>query len=174
MDAATAEIDQMNKELGDGLKDSQFKRRTLYRTIFSVVEAYVNHTKEVVHHFCCNTASFTNPEKLALLDRVYVVNDQGRIEEKDITSSMQTNVRMAFWAIAKGMGNDHVVDFGTEGARSFFEAAKVRDRITHPRLKRGWEVADDEIALLNKAWDWFSEQMGICSKPSGAIDLSAY
>jgi hypothetical protein len=173
MDAAKAEIDEMNRVLNIEQSDSQFKRRTMYRTVFSVVEAYSSHMKEMAHYFAgCDNNIFTDAEKLALLGRTYVINSSGRIEEQDAKISMKTNIRMAFWAISKAMGNDHLVDFGTAGAERFFQAVKVRDKIIHPNLRRGWDINDAEINLLHQAWAWFSEQMSICSRPGDNIDLT--
>ena len=158
--ATGEEIEELNKLLKE-LEDNQFTRRMRVRVIFSSIEAHISHLKSSALAFAMEKEDvFTEDEHLELNDQRK--KSDGRIIENRPT--LKENLKIAFRALAKSIENGYEIDFGNERARRFFKAADVRNRITHPKSARDWDVSESDLELINGAWIWFGEHLVEVSK----------
>jgi hypothetical protein len=169
MRSAQQELDGLNSFLDASKADCQFTRRTMVRTIFACIEAYVSHLKQSTLLFSTDQPNLFQPvEILALRDEESFIADNGKLGTRGTRIRFRTNLQLAFSSFARASGREYSLNFGDARGARFIEAVTVRDRITHPKSADAWEVSESEVALVQDAWCWFGEHLVAVSRPQSS------
>ena len=160
LDVTNKEIADFNA-LSDKLDDNQFTRRMRVRVVFSSIEAHISHMKASSLAFSLSDENtFTTKEQLALRDQRQT--STGKIVENRLP--LKENIKIAFKAFSKATRSGYTIDYGSTDAQRFFQAAEVRNRITHPKSASDWLLSEEDIELINEAWTWFGQHLVDVSK----------
>lgn len=155
-----SEIKAFNETFGTGKELSDFGRRCLYRTIFSSIEAYISHLKSSALLFTIDRPDvFSEAERFALRDLEHFVDNKGMVGTRSARIRLKDNLRLAFRLFGRAMEKDYQVGFDSPGGISFTSAIKVRDRLTHPKDPRDWQIGEAEAKMVIDAWKWFGEHL---------------
>jgi hypothetical protein len=133
--------------------DSQAVRRIYVRLFISFVESVVASIKADMLADPPRPLSLS--EQALLTESAVDVSDTGDIRDRPLLLQIGKNVRFAFKFYAANHNLAFTVDFGGEGWRAFVETVRVRNRITHPKRLEEMSISDDELAVIDRAHDWF-------------------
>lgn len=148
-----------------GKVDEQFYRRSLIRTMFSLIDAFCYHLKQeslsVAKH---NPITFSKRTLEVLTETRINKSIEGSQTTRPYYPSPQENLRVAIRTYAKvksGFVPDHI----RHHPIVFAISKKIRDRITHPKAADDLVVSNEEFreAILLLQWlqavfDWQTEQ----------------
>jgi hypothetical protein len=144
--------------------DSQFCRRMMCRTIFSSIEAIVNHMKQTALLLESDRRNvFSDAERLALRDVEYFIEDNGEVKERSARIRFKANLCFALSALAK-VNRPSFVLKKDDGWNALCKSLEVRDRITHPKNADSYLITDDEMEAIGDGWDWFGAAITNVSK----------
>ena len=131
--------------------DSQFRRRTIYRTIFAAIEGHIEHIGYVSYHFGegINTAQ----EKVCEL-RGKRITKNNKIANMSFKARIDRNLKELIQTLAPDLTLDKTTEWD-----ELLKAAKVRDRLTHPKKVQNLEVSDMEMTQLGNGWNWFTKTL---------------
>ena len=148
------DVSECAKQLRDN--DTPFWRRTLVRTVFSMIEAFnVSVADKAITALVNPRNRKYNISALILLSgRDFRIAKNG-----DITSSNSRHPLLNFTGflirtLAKA-GNVRKHCLGQHGWNDFQKAVAIRNRITHPKTKGDAEVSDEDINALMSGVTWY-------------------
>ncbi len=148
-----------------GQADEQFVRRSMVRTVFSLLDAFSYFLKreariEAERH----GITFSRRMTQVITEKRLRTADDGSETEVDHHVDLETNLRVAIRAYAQVRGCTAPWDIA-HLPREFALWKGVRDRITHPKRAADLEISDEEARAGNPLllWflavhDWFTEQ----------------
>lgn len=132
---------------------SPARGRNLIRTVFSAIEGfswlYRNHVIEVAR----DIDILTSEEEAALAEQAYSVTDNGKISKQSRFIPLTAMLRLTT-RIAMRLDSALVVRFDGLGWQQFQDAAKIRNRITHPKREVDLNVSEQDIATCLAAFEW--------------------
>lgn len=132
---------------------SPARGRNLIRTVFSAIEGfswlYRNHVIEVAR----DVDILTSEEEAALAEQAYSVTDNGKISKQSRFIPLTAMLRLTT-RIAMRLDSALVVRFDGLGWQQFQDAAKIRNRITHPKREVDLNVSEQDIATCLAAFEW--------------------
>lgn len=151
--------------------DSQFHRRNLVRTLFSVVDGMSSMLKEDAIALAVKRKHQFSPAELAILrEETYSLDKDGKATTKSGFASTEANVRFAIQTYIRLHEPEFSVDVGGEGWAAFKAALQIRHRLTHPTLAKSLEVTDAELETVKLASEWFEDQaVGEQAKSLGRV-----
>lgn len=138
---------------------TQFAKRAYIRSSF----AYIEGTVWLLKQACLGAADTTRPRVFSLAEYA-LLNDESYDLKNNGEPSVQTkflrlpdNVKFTDRAVAKFFGSKPQVHAGSTAWMNFLEAIKIRNRITHPKSLKDYEVIDNEIEVCREATHWFND-----------------
>jgi hypothetical protein len=142
---------------------TDFDRKTYIRTFFAYVEGLIGSIKDAA---LAAKDPHRTPAELAMLrEETYFLDEKGRAEKKRALLNIKANVLFAFRVMGRGFGvHDFAADTSVDGWRAFSDAVAIRNRLTHPRSLDQSRVTLEDVATVEKAEKWYSEQHAAFSR----------
>lgn len=142
-----------------------YRRRTMTRIIFSMIEAVSFRMKQLaLQHLAYHPSAFTAAEAALLREEDYLLESNGKVRTQSARLSTLPNIRFAFASFSKALGLTHQIDAGGSDWQALQQALHVRDRLTHPKEPSDLIVSNEELAQVRKAYEWFLENMVTSSR----------
>jgi len=153
-DALSSDYDKCVDHLES--EDSQFWRRTLCRTMFSMFEAMNGLLREKAIEAACSadkkSRSITRIE--LLLGNEYRILKDGRLEKQPLRRPFLNYTAFILRALAEE-SNTEPTFFSDSGWSEFQKAVNVRHRRTHPKKNTDMNISDAELTSLHEAVRWY-------------------
>lgn len=158
----TSDVEYLRPNLGERSiqiatsEAEEANRRFYVKAVFSLVEAVVEQHKRLLLDLAeRNMVVLGSGVREVLSERVYVVNGNGSVREREQYLQLERKLRAVYRAAGKAFGQPFATTFGDQGWQSFREALDVRDRLTHPKTFEDCDV--DEVALetVDQGHAWF-------------------
>jgi hypothetical protein len=154
------ELASFNKTFGAESEPTEFARRCLCRTVFSMIEAQISLLKASALLFSVNNKNcFSEQEILALQDCDSFVTDNGAVATRPAKIRLKDNLKLAFRLYGRSRGKDYKISYQTPGGMAFTSAIGTRDRLAHPKDSKDWIIGKDKAKLILEAWSWFGEHL---------------
>lgn len=157
-----SDVTRLENRISNSESESQWERRSAYRTTYAWIEGAVY----LMKHVACKTqngfyqADFERGEIAFLLEESYHLRNNGDVEVRlDRFVPIDKNLRLAFALFARGLGINTNLEVGTSGWEKFKEGIKVRNRLTHPKVADELRVTDNEMEALSTVIAWFDDQV---------------
>lgn len=132
---------------------SPARGRNLVRTVFSAIEGfswlYRNHVTGVAR----DIDILTSEEEAALAEQVHSVSERGKIIRQSRFIPLTAMLRLTT-RIAVRLDPALVVRFDGLGWQQLQDAAKIRNRIIHPKREVDLNVSEQDIATCLAAFEW--------------------
>lgn len=138
---------------------TQFAKRAYIRSSF----AYIEGTVWLLKQACIGAAQstgprvFSNAEYALLNDEAYDLKNNGEPSVQTKFLRLPDNVKFTDRAVAKFFGSIPQLDDRSTAWINFLSAIKIRNRITHPKNMRDYEVIDKEIEVCREVTHWFND-----------------
>ena len=137
--------------------DSQFWRRTLYRTSFSHFEGIMNGLKQVIYHTAPEAGLTLNPEvKLFLLDATPSLKNNGQVTTKKYFFSFEQTLKSIVYTYIELFSPKFKINYSGNEWQQFKNAILTRNRLTHPRTDDDLIISDKELEYIKNSTEWFS------------------
>jgi len=153
-DALSSDYDKCLDHLES--EDTQFWRRTICRTIFSIFEAMNGLLKEKAIEAACSadkkSRSITRIE--LLLGNDWRILKDGKLEKQPLRPPFLNYTAFILRALAEE-SNAEPTFFSDSGWNDFKKAVEVRHRLTHPQKNTDMNVSDAELTSLHEAVCWY-------------------
>ena len=155
--------------------DNQFKRRTYVRTVFALIEGDTfrrKHAALMLHDLYqemlgvsappeqlakVTQVVFTDAEIALIREEQYELDNKGEVQTRQKFLRPAANLRLSFKVYAKATDSSYELDVGGIGWDSYLKALAVRNRITHPRYERDIEISDEDLDVIQKAFQWYRD-----------------
>jgi len=157
--------------------DSQFNRRVYVRSLFSYYEAFGYFVRQFLIEI--------QRKKIALgkevnLDRFYLLQEEfptvgknGKIEAKDQKTPFANQFAFTLKEFADLVGvSAHI--FGDSGWEATQKAHKIRDRLTHPKVKEDSLVSNEDMEVCRKGYGWFAGLIAVQFKEAAKKSVKAF
>src|ERR1035438_790372 len=92
-----------------------------------------------------------------LAERVYVVQDDGTVRQRDQYLPLRRKIRAVYRAAGDAFGHRVKVRYDDQGWQQFQIATAVRDRITHPKSFLECDIGVEELDTVDRAEEWFRD-----------------
>ena len=136
--------------------DSQFWRRTLFRTGFSIIESLNTVMAKKAIEACCaggkRSFNFTRVELLGELD--YTIKKNGTLTGKPRRTPFIPHTAFILRSLAEESGVE-VTFLSENGWNQLQQCVTVRDRLTHPKHDTDMTISDQELEALEEAFFWY-------------------
>jgi len=140
-----------------------FWRRAYVRSVFAFIEGVTYRMKLLAFEDKDKPDVNFLPEELAfLLEEDFDLNEKGEVISTPAKISLTKNIRFAFKAIARASSINYELKVGDYGWDALRKAAKVRDRLMHPKSIEDLVVSNDDIDLIIKGSTWFVQNFQEC------------
>lgn len=147
--------DQLDSE------DTQFWRRTLCRTLFSMFEALNGLLREKALQAICSKKKNVNITRIQLLGgNEWRILETGKLEKQPLRRPFLNYTAFILRTLAEESGTEPVF-FSDDGWKEFQNAIKIRHRLTHPAKNTDMNISDAELATLRKAVRWYGNAVCI-------------
>jgi hypothetical protein len=153
-DALTSDFDKCVDHLE--AEDTQFWRRTICRTIFSMFEAMNGLLREkAVEALCSADKKSRNITRIELLSgNEWRILKDGKLEQQRLRRPFLNYTAFILRAFAEE-SNSEPTFFADSGWNDFQKAVEVRHRLTHPKKNTDMNVSDAELTSLHEAVRWY-------------------
>ena len=132
-------------------------KRVYVRSVFAFVEGMTHAFKRFAVAVHDHGGPLFSEAEVSLLRGVsYELKDTGEAASKQRFVRFAPNVRLAIRAFALASGYDGRLDYSTAGWQALREAARVRNRITHPRTPADLDVSDADLEAVTWVFGGFS------------------
>ncbi len=145
--------------------EEQFARRTILRTVFTVIDGLCWYLKTEALNLAENQGiRFSHNELKVLTEETETTDKNGKARRQRHFASPIENVRVSMAAFAKVRGCELPVDI-RKIPSAYSDCLAIRHRVTHPKSAAALRISDVEFSgltgLLN--WllavsDWITEQ----------------
>lgn len=153
--------DRANWEL-EIVEDKQFRRRTLVRTLFAVIEGTIFALKHrIMEDYKIEIIDLSPEEYAVLAEESYRLDNRGHLKKSNSYPGLQGNTRFTFsiYARIRGASSAFTIPLGKDARwQSFCTAIDIRNRLMHPKSTEDLIVSDSEWEAVQAAEDWFFEQ----------------
>lgn len=139
-------------------EDSPFTRRAYVRSVFAMIEGTLWVLKQTVLEAAALPGSVKGlsvAEHALLSEITYELRNNGHPREQPKFLRLPANLRFTFGVIAKYFDPDLDLGVGTPAWENFLASHGVRNRITHPKLPKDFEISNTEIATVKQTTAWF-------------------
>lgn len=138
-------------------QDSEFARRAYVRAAFALVEGNLNLMADLVlrsHHRGEVTLS---QQDLEMLQQTRETTDEGgftvvRVKFVPICD----RIAPVFNLFARVFGKTFRTDKSTKSWRAFVDTVVIRNRITHPKNARSFEISGSDLNVVESAREWYA------------------
>ena len=153
-DALSSDFDRCVDQLES--EDTQFWRRTLCRTIFSMFEAMNGLLKEkAIQAACSGDKKSWKITRIELLgENEYRILKNGKLEQQPLRRPFLNYTAFVLRALAEESYTEPTF-FSDPGWNDFQKAIEVRHRLTHPKKNSDMNVSDTELTSLHEAVRWY-------------------
>ena len=139
--------------------DSQFSRRMYLRSLFALIEGNSFRLRQMAlaahkHRGKC----LSDDEVIVLKEKEINVTENGKLKVRTKHLEFIANVRFSQNCFLKAIGGKQP-DYSDNGWALLKNAVKIRNRITHPRSEEDLIITDDELVLIDKAKEWYSNNV---------------
>ena len=141
-------------------ENNQFTRRAYIRSIFAIIEGCVWILKQTILHAPAQKGRIKKlsvAEYALLSDKAYDLKNNGDISEQKKYLKLPDNIRFTFGLLTKYFKSDCELGVGTRSWDNFLKAQKIRDRITHPKSPKEFEISDADLAVCQSTSSWFNK-----------------
>jgi hypothetical protein len=135
-----------------GVNEPGVGRRNFVRSVFAAVEGYLWSVQQEL--LDATKFKLSQAERGYLQDRETKLNSKGEAEEVPARTTLKQRVLLVAHLV-KRVRPECVVDLGGEGWSDLMASLKLRDRLTHPKLKSDLDISDDEIRRAIKGLGFF-------------------
>jgi hypothetical protein len=141
----------------------EFGRRTLVRTMFSVIEGLAASAIDWARYYATDDSMlkdrYSEPERLVLNAKIAKVNDKGEAEwlPDDRYLATKPNLRFALSLVGRGAKDLPAVEYGDGGWQALLDGLKIRDRLMHPKRATDIVVTDEDLATVRRGRTWFTD-----------------
>lgn len=136
--------------------DSQFWRRTLFRTGFSIIESLNCRLAQRAIEVCSagGKPSF-NVTRIELLGEIeYTIQKNGTLKGRPRRTPFIPYTAFILRSLAEESGVEATF-LSEHGWSQLQECVAVRDRLTHPKFDTDLSISDAELETLESAFYWF-------------------
>jgi hypothetical protein len=143
--------------------DSPFARRMWVRAYFAWVEVVCFSARQYVLERRFNKRVIRPadiPEFLALSELRYNVTG-GKIVAERLRSRTRDQLAFSLLVLAEFFGLRLTIDRSGRSWNAVQGALNVRDRITHPKTSREFDVSDNDIKTVNEFSGWFAGHLHV-------------
>ncbi len=124
--------------------DEQVNRRNYVRAVFALVDGFLSALKAyVIEEWKAGRFNPAPSEMPLLLEENYDVDDTGKVRTRAAFIPIKNNVRFTFDIFARAHGVVERPDYSEPGWQAFQTAARVRNRVTHPKVTADLDIADE-------------------------------
>jgi hypothetical protein len=153
---------ELAEELGAVLKGkdkdklSQPERRIYVRSTFALIEAWIYVMKQIAlaMHPDPRCPTISEAERAFAQEQEYRLTDSGDVEIRRTKISLEANLRFGFKLMAKSGSILSELDVSGSEWQSFRRAAKIRDRITHPKSVADLIISDEDYNDVSVGFGW--------------------
>lgn len=141
-------------------EDNQFTRRAYIRSLFAMIEGSVWALKQIILQVPTREGQVKKlsvAEYALLSDKTYELKSNGKPKEQTKFFKLPDNFRFTFGLVEKYFKADLNIGIGTVAWDNFLEAQVIRNRITHPKTTKEFEISDNELQTCKKTLSWFNE-----------------
>jgi len=140
-------------------------RRAFCRALFAMIEGINSWLKQYVVKFWPGIIG--DDTKLALQDRKIVTNKSGNQNIALAYKPFAENLYFSFDTFAWTSGSDFCLNRKSEGWVLLNQANIVRNRVVHPKRPDDLNITDAELALLQRTFNCYIEQLLQLFRSSG-------
>lgn len=153
---ANEEIEGMSKFLALETINDQFYRRLLIRNIFSVIETYLNITKEIIlTKIVTENSNLLGWKEIAILnEKTAKLDAKGNAHAVENFQYFEPSFRFTMSTFAK-VFNAEPLDPGNANFERLKRLSKLRNSITHPKISSVLLVSNDDIKDVVTMFGWF-------------------
>ena len=153
-DALSSDYDRCADQIHSD--DSQFWRRTLVRTVFSMFEAMNSILKEkAIRAACSGDKTSFNATRIELLgDHLYRILKNGKLEQEPRRAPFIHYTAFILRSLSEESYTEATF-FAENGWNEFQKTVDVRHRITHPKQNTDMDISDGELKSLEEAVRWY-------------------
>jgi hypothetical protein len=137
---------------------NQFWRRTLIRSLFALIDAFVYGLKRIaLLNYSLYEVNFSQADLALLHEQKYVLKDNGEAMATDGNyPQFLPNLKFSFRAFAKSHGSNFSLN--TDGLSKLSDLMQVRHQITHPKKASELNISDAHLKLVEDVWKWLSAE----------------
>ncbi len=141
----------------DYLRDlDQYSRRQFVRSAFAFMEGLTYSMKQHALGFCADGLyEFSTGELSLLQEQAWELDDNGAVKGRSANLSFARNIRFSFAALGRSIGDSFSPSYGDSGWEALQKAAKVRNRLMHPKSASDLDVSNDDIEIVGRGLRWF-------------------
>lgn len=140
-----------------------FSRRAYVRAVFAFIEGVTHRMKLLAFEEKDKpNVNFSAAELAFLLEEDFDLTDKGEVISMSARISLTKNIRFAFKAIARAYSINYDLKVDDHGWDALRKAAKVRDKLMHPKTPEDLIISIDDIDLIIKGSTWFVKNFQEC------------
>ena len=144
------------------VEDEQFRRRTLTRTLFAVIEGTIFALKHLLlEEHRVGILDLSTAECVVLAEESYRVDQSGKLKKSVRYLNLKGNVKftLSMYALARGAPLGFTVPLAEDPRwQSFCNAIDIRNRLMHPKSAEDLIMSDSEWEDVQASEEWFTEQ----------------
>ena len=154
--AISDDLERSEKELL--ANDNSYSRRNYIRALFAAIELSVFVLKQtflVAASSCPGKLTFA---ELALLrEETFDLENTGKVRTQKKFLKIADNLRFTIRCVEKGFGLSLNFNPGDRNWDDFKKTMEIRNRITHPKGHKDFDVSRQEAELAVRVGHWFAE-----------------
>lgn len=153
-DYANPELSSLIKGDLDIIKSEYlyFRRRNYVKTVFSSIEGILFSMKRILlSHY----KELSDEEIIKLQEYKLVGANENKLKKELFLLRMKDNVKFVIRTYEKVKTNGFVTNLKAGDWKKFILSIKIRNRITHPKHSSDLLISEDELKIVQEAYDWF-------------------
>ncbi|TKB62353.1 MAG: hypothetical protein E8D49_01195 [Nitrospira sp.] len=138
--------------------DDSYSRRNYIRALFAVIELSVfvlKRTLLIAALSCPRKLTFA--ERALLHEETFDLTNTGEVRTQKKFLKLADNLRFTIQCVDKHFGLSLNFNPGDRNWKDFKETLKIRNRITHPKGHKDFDVSKEEAELAVRVGHWFEE-----------------
>jgi len=130
-------------------------RRAHLRAVFVHFEAIIFQVKQLaLVRGEMSGLRFSACELSLLREEEHSLNDKGEPTSRPARLRLSDNFKFATKLFSSAYCCSYCPDYGSHKWESFQRAQKIRNRVTHPKTAAHLEISDQELQVIDEAFDW--------------------
>lgn len=139
--------------------NTQYAQRAMVRTWFALVEGLSYQLRQVTLASLQGT-DFLSPSEVVLLNEMrHSVSDKGYPKTSEQFLPFPQSLLFSIRAYVKNHGAKYEADMKLPGWSAMLHAAKVRNRVTHPKSVTALELSEEDLEAVVEAAKWWKATM---------------
>mgnify|MGYP000480612863 CR=1 FL=1 len=144
--------------------NNNFYRRLIIRNTFSIIEAYLHISRELIKHkLALNDAIskvLTTNELIILSEETAYLNNKGEVKSRRTFYSFEPHLKFTFKCMSK-VFNSSEPNYSDIKYSKLIAIAKRRNDITHPKEYDKMIITKEELKDVVSALEWFFQIHGM-------------